>query len=160
MQSNVDIIEAVLVKVHVEDLRACRLVCKIWQDILDSKSFWKRRLRTENEKKLLSLPFYLKCAYLESNILGKNLIKNGSCDGPARELCAEKFPPWKHLGNFHENWLQKKLTNEESEKTGSKLCFCVPLSHGPNEMHQKVKYIAIVVLHDIKLKELFWFQSE
>lgn len=145
-------VEEVLLRVAADDLASCRLVCSAWRGAVDSGRFWSKAfaragLSQPTARYAASMSFPVRrLIYGTGHALGANLIKNGDCDAEAYSgLRNFKFPHWSHVGNEHFNWTAEAVDVSEvprellGDTRGTARCFSVPLTYGPNEMHQKFR---------------------
>lgn len=132
-----EILEVILLHVDGNDLKTARLVCHRWKSVIESSHFW--TLKLEDKLKVFhDISFAEKCILVDNEVIGKNLVLNGDCSAP---VIGGQFLGWHHVGNFHSNWLRQELRAEEIRALeGLRTCFKVPLTYGPNEMHQKIRY--------------------
>lgn len=124
----------------------CRCVCKLWMKIIDCDVFWIKKFSQKNldfATSVQNLPMcFYRDIYNSRTPFKQNLIRNGDCSMKLYSQSPNKFPYWLHVGNFHSNW-SKKLLGTTSipiphQLQGSRACFSAELTHGPNEMHQKI----------------------
>ena len=151
-----EMLEEILFRVPVQDLPNCRLVCSRWRHILDSKTFWREKFRQ------LELPFAEESARKTRELVqvcenrdlyGRNLVRNGDCDGECYAMRDYKFPHWNHVGKVHSNWTRGAVSGDPPgellrDTGGTRNCFSVALTYGPNEFHQKIKWAIKVVYNN------------
>lgn len=139
--------EAIFLFLTLDDLMECRCVCKLWMKIIDCDVFWIKKFSQKNldfATSVQNLPMcFYRDIYNSRTPFKQNLIRNGDCSMKLYSQSPNKFPYWLHVGNFHSNW-SKKLLGTTSipiphQLQGSRACFSAELTHGPNEMHQKIR---------------------
>ena len=146
-----EILEVILHSLPFCDVITSRQVCKRWFGLLDFKYFWRQKFSTRKlsfDRQFSALPEELIDLILRHRAwLGTNFVRNGSCEETPFSVGSSKFPYWSHVGSFHSTWNRKRLDlesdlHEELKELGSRRYgFRVDLNHGPNEMHQKIKFV-------------------
>ncbi|XP_013791526.1 F-box only protein 44-like [Limulus polyphemus] len=120
----VECIIFVLSKVPVSDIKNCRLVCRIWQQLIDGHSVWKEKCLHENiffpSREVLNINEYptnfFRSIYLKKPF-NRNLLKNSTGE--------ENLSQWTVIENGGDKWLVEKeaVGVDPFPEDGIKTCF-------------------------------------
>ena len=122
------------------DLSQCRRVCSLWRRILDSKHYWRMKMRNRFNPEYLDLniPWFYYKHLSRKNPFYKNILLNGDCD---MDLIDDErkniFPHWFHIGDYYKNWT-REIIPSHNNVPNIRTCFNIPLTDGPNTIFQKI----------------------
>ncbi|TRY63129.1 hypothetical protein TCAL_15269 [Tigriopus californicus] len=145
--------EVIFLLLPLDDLMECRCVCQLWLKIIDCDVFWIKKFSQKNldfATSVQNLPIcFYRDIYDSQASFKNNLVRNGDCSMKLFSQSPNKFPYWLHVGNFHSTWSKKLLGTTSillpKQLEGTRACFSAELTHGPNEMHQKIRKVTVLL---------------
>ncbi|CAH1183285.1 unnamed protein product [Phaedon cochleariae] len=140
-----EVLENILIHIPPKHLLYLTLVCKKWNNIIKSDSFWKNVFNMHQPNKTQLLPWYIYYSYLNTNNF-ENLLKNGNGQ--------EKFKHWKIVKNYGDQFVIEKkpqgsdpLPANVPEFYGHESCFatsfyeCNKIQEIPLKDKRLIRYI-------------------